>query len=133
MEPKNTPFGHNKPRDIIADKSRLDLPKGDTSDEKLKQLEKEGKLIDDALRITIESENISDEVVGTLGRQTTQLEGISRRLDDFNETVGHARKTISSMLRRVVTDKAICFGIGFVILLAIILIIYFIVDSQIKN
>lgn len=72
-----------------------------------KQLEEENKLIDEALKTVLETEELSNETVKILDSQTNQMRGIHDKLGVFNENVNTSKKTIFGMKRRVITDRAI--------------------------
>lgn len=78
---------------------------------------KETALIDEALRIVIDTEGLSSETTKHVISQTGQLEQISLEVDTFNVEVGSAKNTLSSMKRRIITNKLICcVSIAFLIL-----------------
>jgi len=81
--------------------------------------------LNNAHRIAIETENIGTSVLGEMHGQKRQLEGIRSNLDLVNDNVTKGRKIISSMGRRVVTNKLILAVIICILLLTNGLIIYF--------
>jgi len=89
------------------------------------KLDESTERLNNAHRIAIETENIGTNVLGEMHGQRRQLEGVRDNLDAVNDNVVKGRKIISSMGRRVVTNKLILAIVICVLLLTNGLIIYF--------
>jgi len=78
-----------------------------------------------AHRIAVESENIGTNVLTELVGQKKQLEGIKGDLDGIDDNMTRSRKILSSMTRRIATNKMILAFIIVILFAANGLIIYF--------
>lgn len=83
-------------------------------------MEHENKLIDDSLKITIDTEHLSENVVLEMGKQTEHMGLIANKLNDFNSSVLQSRSIISKIKRCIMTNKLIL-GVSCILLFGILL------------
>eukprot|EP01120_Amphizonella_sp_Union-15-10_P012623 TRINITY_DN5645_c0_g1_i1.p1 TRINITY_DN5645_c0_g1~~TRINITY_DN5645_c0_g1_i1.p1 ORF type:complete len:240 (+),score=53.09 TRINITY_DN5645_c0_g1_i1:87-806(+) len=76
-------------------------------------------------QIGSETEEIGIDTLDTMKKQREQLEGANRRLDEVDSSVKRARKILSAMSRRVVTNKLILIFIIVVLIGTIVIVVYF--------
>eukprot|EP00210_Caulerpa_lentillifera_P003590 g3425.t1 len=73
----------------------------------------------------LETEELGADILTDLSRQREQITRTTDILHGAGEKVVTARKILSSMSRRIFTNKIILGAIAFILLLAIILVVYF--------
>jgi len=89
------------------------------------KVEETSERLSNTHRIAVETERIGEEVLGEMYGQKKQLEGIRDNLDTVSDNAMKARTILSSMGRRVITNKLILAVVICVLLLTNGLIIYF--------
>jgi len=89
------------------------------------KLDETSERLSNVQRIGAETEHIGVTILGEMHGQTRQLEGVRDNLDLVGDNVTKGRRILSSMGRRVVTNKLILVLIILVLLLTNGLIIYF--------
>jgi len=89
------------------------------------KLNESSNRLQNANRLAVESETIGTNVLGELVGQRKQLEGVKGNLDHIDDNMTRSRKILSSMTRRIATNKLILAFIILILLAANGLIIYF--------
>lgn len=89
------------------------------------RLERTGNQIQNAYRMTIESEEIGSQVLSNLSTQRETIQRGRSRLRDTNADLGRSGRLMNMMILRSIRDKFALYLIGAVFILAIILTIYF--------
>jgi len=89
------------------------------------RLERTKTDLNSAIQTANQTVEVGIEVMANLDEQKGKMTGILGRLGHVNENLGRAKKIMTTMGRRVVTNKLIMAMIILVLLLAICLIIYF--------
>lgn len=89
------------------------------------RLERTGNQIQNAYRMTIESEEIGSQVLSNLSNQRETIQRGRSRLRDTNAELGRSGRLMNMMILRSIRDKFALYLIGAVFILAIILTIYF--------
>jgi len=88
------------------------------------RLEKSNRTLKQAMATAEESVQIGIGAMDKLNEQTNTMKRVKGNLGDVNEQLGHAKRIMRTMARRVVTNKLIMAAIILVLLGALGLIVY---------
>jgi len=143
LEPKNRGYSSDLARlqRELEHSSLVAFPMKDESaeyDYQVKEIDQRARLLStaqkldttsdrlqNAHRIAIETEDIGTDVLADLGNQRQQLERTRDTLGIVNDNITKSRRILTSMGRRVATNKMILAFIIVILLAAIGLIVYF--------
>jgi vesicle transport through interaction with t-SNAREs protein 1 len=93
------------------------------------RLEITGKRLEDAYRLTVETEQISTGVMQNLAEQRETIQRSRARLRETNAELNRSSRLMNNMIMRVMRDKFILYGIAGVFAVVVTLGIYFKVAS----
>ncbi|PRP78404.1 hypothetical protein PROFUN_14204, partial [Planoprotostelium fungivorum] len=82
-------------------------------------------MLDDVLATAHDTEEIGRGVAGSLNEQSQRMRGMRDDVKGIREDVGLARRTLTSMKRRIMTNKLIFGLIAFLLLALIIFVIWY--------
>eukprot|EP00754_Rhynchopus_humris_P039762 Rhum_TRINITY_DN22865_c0_g1::Rhum_TRINITY_DN22865_c0_g1_i1::g.176294::m.176294/K08493/VTI1; vesicle transport through interaction with t-SNAREs 1 len=86
-------------------------------------LQRQGNRIDDALRITQETEMTGVGIMGNLTRQGEDIEQQIETLDTTNDKITAARQLVSNLHRRIIQNKLMLYGVAGVLAILIIILV----------
>lgn len=89
------------------------------------RLERTGNQIQEAYRLTIESEEIGSQVLNNLSQQRETIQKGRNRLRETNAELGRSGRLMNMMIMRSIRDKFALYILAFVFVLVIVLTIYF--------
>lgn len=89
------------------------------------RLERTGNQIEDALRLTIETEEIGSSVLNNLSQQRDTIQKGRNRLRETNAELSRSGRLMNMMIMRSVRDKFALYIILAIFILSIVLTIYF--------
>ncbi|XP_030846777.1 vesicle transport through interaction with t-SNAREs homolog 1A isoform X1 [Strongylocentrotus purpuratus] len=90
------------------------------------RLDRTSRKLDAGYRMTIETEQLGQDIVDNLHRDREKIDRSRNRLRDMDSNVGQSSRVLSAMMRRILQNRLIMLFLGLIILSVIILAIYFI-------
>jgi len=90
----------------------------------LERLDGGSRKLEEAYRVTRETENIGAEVLNNLSRQREVITGARGRVRKADEEVSESSRVLSRMLRRALQNRLFLFGVVAVLVIIIIISIY---------
>ncbi|XP_054773294.2 vesicle transport through interaction with t-SNAREs homolog 1A-like isoform X1 [Lytechinus pictus] len=90
------------------------------------RLERTSRKLDAGYKMTIETEQLGQDIMDNLHKDREKIDRSRNRLRDMDSNVGQSSRVLSAMMRRILQNRLIMLFLGLVILSVIILAIYFI-------
>ncbi|XP_066137952.1 vesicle transport through interaction with t-SNAREs homolog 1A [Euwallacea fornicatus] len=87
-------------------------------------LERSGRKLNDGYRVVIETEELGNQVMRNLSEQRETIQRSRNRLRETDEELNRSSRILSSMLMRVMQQKAILYAVGVSFIIFISLGIY---------
>lgn len=119
-----------RPNPTYDDSSMDDFDMGMAEDQKRRlldnsdRLERTGNQIQDAYRMTIETEAIGTQVLSNLSQQRETIQKSRNRLRETHADLGRSGRLMNIMSMRLIRDRFVLYIIAVVFVVAVILTIY---------
>ncbi|KAH7725569.1 Protein MRPS-7 [Aphelenchoides avenae] len=88
------------------------------------RLERTTRKIDDAYRITVETEQIGTEVLQNLGQQRETISRARERLREADADLSTSNKVVSVMIQRVIQNRMVLLVVAVVMMFSLLIVIY---------
>uniref|UniRef100_A0A914I646 t-SNARE coiled-coil homology domain-containing protein n=1 Tax=Globodera rostochiensis TaxID=31243 RepID=A0A914I646_GLORO len=88
------------------------------------RLERTSRKIDDAYRVTVETEQIGAEVLDNLGQQRETLTRARGRMREADADLSRSNRTLSYMIRRVIQNRLILLVVAVVMMFSLLFLLY---------
>ncbi|XP_042192606.1 vesicle transport through interaction with t-SNAREs homolog 1A isoform X2 [Callorhinchus milii] len=94
------------------------------------RLERSSRRLEAGYQITVETEQIGQEILENLHHDKEKIQRSRDRLRETDTNLGKSSRILSGMLRRIIQNRILIFILGGIILLTIVLAIYFAVRGH---
>lgn len=88
------------------------------------RLERVSRKVDDAYRVTIETEEVGSNVLENLSQQRDTLTRARERMREAESDLSRSNKIVSHMIRRIVQNRLILLVVTFVMMFSLLVLIY---------
>ncbi|XP_033103665.1 vesicle transport through interaction with t-SNAREs homolog 1A-like [Anneissia japonica] len=94
------------------------------------RLERSGRKLEAGYRMTVETEQIGQDILDNLHRDREKINNSRQRLRDMDSTIGQSSRVLNTMLRRIIQNRFLMIFLGLVVVAVIILAIFFSVKKH---
>ncbi|KAG8184612.1 hypothetical protein JTE90_005223 [Oedothorax gibbosus] len=94
------------------------------------RLERASRQLEGGYKMAVEAEQIGSAILTDLSSQRETIKKSKSRVQETNYDLGRSSRIVNGMIRGIVQQKLVLYGVGAVILVAIVLAIYFTVRKH---